>query len=372
MIFHLCQLLDPESETILRLGHRFVSSRAGFSFATSFLFVVFLLPRTFHFFSTQGWINRQRSYLIDASSKEGIPVMGGMHIFLGGSLAVLLWCNLLELQIQVILLCSVVFFGLGLCDDMLKIRTGHHDKGLSRKCKYLVQGGYGLALALLMTSEFSPHGEALRNQLNIPVLKETLNIGLLQVVFIVLVVIFISNAVNFADGMDGLASGPSFMTFMGLGIYAYILGNVIWSEHFLFFQVENGQLVHLQSSELVVVCTAMLGALLGFLWYNTYPASIFMGDCGSMYLGGLMATLFVFLKQELLFPLFGFLFMLEIAYVIIQDWIGISLLGRRIFFRAPYHDNLKYRGYSEPKIVVRMWILSGVFLGLGLMLLKVR
>jgi len=172
--------------------------------------------------------------------------------------------------------------------------------------------------------------------------------------------------------MDGLATGTSLMTFLGLGIFAYILGNAIWSRYFLFFHFPPDGNYLLLSSELVVVCFAMIGAMIGFLWYNTYPASIFMGDCGSMYLGGVMATVFVLLKQELLFPIFGLFFMLEIGSVIIQDWIGVGFLGRRILFRAPLHDSLKFQGYSEPKVVIRMWIISAITLALALMSIKLR
>jgi len=172
--------------------------------------------------------------------------------------------------------------------------------------------------------------------------------------------------------MDGLAAGPSLFTFLGIGILAYLLGHRVWSEHFLFFVTPLGSIQHVATSELVVVCAAMMGALMGFLWYNTYPATIFMGDCGSMYLGGMMASLCVMTKQELLFLVIGFFFVLEVCSVFVQDYIGIKLLGRRVFFRAPFHETLKYWGYSEPKIVVRMWILSVAFLAIGLITIKMR
>lgn len=372
MIYSLFQYLDPNAETFLRLGFRFISSRAGLAFLFSLTFVLIFLPRSLTFFSQRGWVNRQRNYMMDASSKEGIPVMGGMHIFSASMASILLFCNPMNHYTQVALLASVVFFSLGLIDDLLKIKAKHHDQGVSRSVKYLVQGGFGCLLALWVLSDFSPHPEAIRGTLSIPFYKSLLPISFFYIPFVVFMVVLISNSVNFADGMDGLATGPSFMTFLGLGIFAYILGNVIWSQHFLFFHIRDIGIISIQSSELVIVCSAVLGALIGFLWYNTYPATIFMGDCGSMFLGGLMATIFVLLKQEFLFPIFGLLFILEIVSVFIQDWIGIKLLGRRILYRAPYHEYLKYLGYSEPKIVVRMWILSAAAMAIGLMSIKMR
>jgi phospho-N-acetylmuramoyl-pentapeptide-transferase len=372
VIYHITQFLDPNAETLLRLGYKFISFRAGMAFLLSMLTVIIFLPRSFNFFSKRGWVNRQRSYMIDSSSKEGVPVMGGMHIFMGAMISILLIADLQSRYVQCVLLAAISFFGLGLMDDFLKIKGGHADAGVSRAIKYFVQIGIGLGLGYLIISSHSPHPEALRGTLSLPFIKTPIHIGWWQILFSILVVIFISNAVNFADGMDGLATGPSLMTFFGLAIYAYILGHAIWSAHFLFFSLDNGEIQRIACSELVIPCCAIMGALMGFLWYNTYPATIFMGDCGSMFLGGVMAVIFVLLKQEFLFLIFGLFFVIEILSVFIQDYLGIKLLGRRIFYRAPYHENLKYLGYSEPKIVVRMWILSSAALALGLLSIKMR
>jgi phospho-N-acetylmuramoyl-pentapeptide-transferase len=287
-------------------------------------------------------------------------------------LAMLLICDLKSTYTLSILFGGSIFFTLGFLDDHLKIKGGHADAGISRGVKYLIQIFLGLALGLLIMSHYSPHPEALHGTYSLPLFKSLVQVGWWQIPITIIVVIFISNAVNFADGMDGLATGPSLMTFLGLALYAYILGHSIWSAHFLFFNIEGHGSQFIASSELVVICAAVLGALMGFLWYNTYPATIFMGDCGSMYLGGVMAYIFVLLKQEWLFLIFGFFFVIEITSVFIQDYIGIKLLGRRIFYRAPYHENLKYLGYSEPKIVVRMWILSAAALTIGLLSVKIR
>jgi phospho-N-acetylmuramoyl-pentapeptide-transferase len=372
VIYHLSQWLDPEAETLLRLGYKFISFRAGLCFLFSWLFLLIVLPRSFGFLSRKGWVNRQRTYMIDSGSKEGTPVMGGAHIFVAATFSILLFSDLTSGYVAMILLGGTLFFILGLLDDIMKIRGGHADAGISRGMKYAVQIGFGLFLAAFLMSPWSPHPEALRGTLAVPFSQIVWHTDGWTLPITVIIVVFISNAVNFADGMDGLATGPSLITFFGCGIFAYILGHSIWSSHFLFFQVKGDGMQFLASSELVMVCAAIMGALMGFLWYNTYPATIFMGDCGSMYLGGTMAVTFVMLKQELLFLSFGFFFVVEIFSVFIQDYIGIKLLGRRIFYRAPYHENLKFLGYSEPKIVIRMWILSAAVMSLGLLSIKIR
>jgi len=372
LIVHLTRWLDPQAESFLRLGYKYISFRSGLAFLLAMALVLWFLPKTIGVFSRKGWINRQRAYMIDSSSKEGVPVMGGIPIFLASMLAIFLLCDLGVFYIQFTIISGLLFFGLGLWDDLLKIREGHHDAGISRGTKYLVQIAVGAALGYCLIAPWGPHPEGLRGTLSIPILKTVIEIGWWQIPFTILAVTFIANAVNFADGMDGLAAGPSLFTFLGIGIFAYLLGHRVWSEHFLFFVTESGKIEGVFSSELVVVCAAMMGALMGFLWYNTYPATIFMGDCGSMYLGGMMAGLCVMTKQEFLFLAIGFFFVLEVFSVFVQDYIGIKLLGRRIFYRAPFHENLKYRGYSEPKIVVRMWILSVAFLAIGLITIKMR
>jgi phospho-N-acetylmuramoyl-pentapeptide-transferase len=372
LIYALSQWLDPEAETYLRLGFKYVSFRAGLSFIFAWIFTLLFLPRSFSFLSRKGWVNRQRTYMIDSSSKEGTPLMGGAHLFIASTFSILLFTDLSSGYVSILLLGGTIFFILGLLDDIMKIRGGHADAGVSRGIKYAVQIGFGLILGFYLIGPWSPHPEALRGTLALPFSKIVWHIEWFTLPITVIIVVFIANAVNFADGMDGLASGPCIFTFLGLGIFAYILGHAVWSAHFLFFQVEDQGLSFLSSSELVVVCAAIMGALMGFLWYNTYPATIFMGDCGSMYLGGTMAIIFVLIKQEMLFLSFGFFFVIEIFSVFIQDYIGIKLLGRRIFYRAPYHENLKFLGYSEPKIVIRMWILSAVTMSVGLLSLKIR
>ena len=183
--------------------------------------------------------------------------------------------------------------------------------------------------------------------------------------FIFLFVIFVSNAVNITDGLDGLAITPSIFVVAVLGIFAYVEGNRIYSSY-LYYPFLRG------AGELTIFGAAFVGAGLGFLWYNAYPAQIFMGDTGSLAIGGTMAVMSVLLKQEMLFPLLGALFITEAISSQIQDKIGVKWIGRRIFFRAPLHHNLQHKGIAETKVVIRLWIVAGILALISLATLKLR
>jgi phospho-N-acetylmuramoyl-pentapeptide-transferase len=182
---------------------------------------------------------------------------------------------------------------------------------------------------------------------------------------IIFFIVYSANSVNFADGLDGLATVPSLFAFSVYGIYAYLFGNAILSRY-LWYPVLPG------AGEAAVFCGAVVGALLGFLWFNAYPAELFMGDTGSMALGGALGTLMILLKQEVLFLILGGIFLAELISVVIQDWLGIQILGRRILYRAPIHHTFQHRGIAETKIVVRFWIIAGMLALLSLAALKIR
>jgi len=181
----------------------------------------------------------------------------------------------------------------------------------------------------------------------------------------VLTVTAISNSVNLADGLDGLAIVPSFFIAIVYGIFAYVLGNANYSQYLMFDTLPG-------AGEATIFCAALLGACIGFLWYNSYPAEVFMGDTGSMFLGGVLGTLMILLKQEVLFILVGGIFLAEILSVALQDWIGIQRVGRRFLYRAPIHHAFKYQGLAETKITVRFWIVSGILALIALASLKIR
>ncbi|MCB9638814.1 MAG: phospho-N-acetylmuramoyl-pentapeptide-transferase [Myxococcales bacterium] len=204
------------------------------------------------------------------------------------------------------------------------------------------------------------------SQLYIPFYKFPLmDLSWLYIFVIVFMIVYAANAVNFADGLDGLATGPTLFSYLVFGIYAYFLGNML-TARYLWYPFLPG------AGETAVFCGAVVGALVGFLWFNTYPAEIFMGDTGSITLGGILGTVMVLLKQEFLFFLLGGVFLAELLSVAVQDWLGIQVLGRRIFYRAPIHHTFQHRGLSEPKIVVRFWIVSAMLALLSLAALKIR
>lgn len=204
------------------------------------------------------------------------------------------------------------------------------------------------------------------SQLYIPFVKyPIIDLSWLYLIVIILFIVYAANAVNFADGLDGLATVPTLFSYVVFGIYAYIFGNAILSSY-LWFPMLPG------AGEATVYCGAMVGALVGFLWFNAYPAEVFMGDTGSMALGGTLGTLMILLKQEFLFFILGGIFLAEILSVMIQDWLGIQVLGRRILYRAPIHHTFQHRGMAETKIVVRFWIVAGILALLALAALKVR
>lgn len=204
------------------------------------------------------------------------------------------------------------------------------------------------------------------SQLYIPFYKYPLiDLSWLYVFVIIFFIVFAANAVNFADGLDGLTIVPTMFSFGVYGIYAYIFGNAILSRY-LWFPMLPG------AGEIAVFCGAVAGAGVGFLWFNAYPAEVFMGDTGAIALGGILGTLMILIKQEFLFLIVGGVFLAEIASVAAQDWLGIQVLGRRLLFRAPIHHTFQHRGLAEPKIAIRFWIVSGILALLALSALKIR
>lgn len=371
MIPALARLLDPAGTSWLRLFHAYLSTRTGFAFVTSLLIVLLTMPLLIRLCSALGLVNRQRDFIANTSSKEGTPAMGGVLIFLGSTLSMLLWGSLTNPFLLAVLGGGVWFFLLGAYDDYMKAKYGDADRGISRPGKLVAQGLFAVVLVYWLLSDASPHPELLKETISVPFFKQPFFIGTLWTLFAVLFIVFVSNSVNLADGMDGLATGPCFMTFLGVGVFAYILGDAIWSHDLLYFYIDKNTTVFLPCREVALASASVMGALMGFLWYNTYPAQIFMGDSGSLFLGGVMATCFVLIRQEMLYIIFGFLFLIEGASVMLQD-IGVKVAGRRLLFRAPFHDLLRHIGWSEPKIVVRLWIVSGFLLIVGLLTLKLR
>jgi len=301
--------------------------------------------------------------------KRGTPQMGGL-IFATVTLVVaLLCCDLTSRMIQLLILSLIWFTSIGAADDYLKIKIRKHaDHGLGRSEKLMYQGAFALLLALVcFIPGLSPHDRRLIGHVMLPFVKGSIPLWILYIPFVVFVVLGISNAINLTDGMDGLATGPSIMTTGVYAVYAYVLSHAVISRYLLFDQIRG-------AGEVAVFLAALFGALVGFLWYNSYPATVFMGDTGSLAIGGVLATAAVLIKQELLFLVAGFLFCAEFFSSLIQDKVGVNrgALGLRIFTRAPLHDAFRLRGLAEPKVVVRLWIIAGIAVFVALLALKLR
>ena len=352
---------------IFRLG-RYVSTRSIFAFLTAFLLTLFLGRMIIHWLYRQGYRDTVRDYgVISVEDKRGTPTMGGVMIIGTTLFSVLLWCDLTNRFVQLLLFASVWFSAMGAYDDLQKIKHRNSDMGLSRAAKYALQATFGLLLGLIfLHPATTPVPTYLASQLFIPFVKSpVMDLGWLYLGVIVMMVIYSANAVNFADGLDGLAIVPTTCVIAVYGIFAYLFGNTVYSQYLLFDYMPGSQ-------EVSIFCAALGGAAVGFLWWNAYPAEVFMGDTGSIFLGGVVGTLIVMMKQEVLFFLAGGIFTAEIASVMLQDWIGIQRAGRRFMFRAPIHHTFQYRGWSEPKIAIRFWIISALLALLSLATLKFR
>lgn len=360
----------PLGETPLRLLHM-TMPRMVLAFLTAFAVVFFSGPRIIAVLYRRGMRDRTRIYTAgSAASKSGTPTMGGLIIMLALAGSALLWCNPRSRPIPLLVTTVLYFGGIGALDDVLKAKRGHSDKGLSRNAKLALQIIFGSLFAVLVLSDgSSPFTGAERTQLYVPGIPREvlppLDLGPFYFLVILAAFLLISNAINFADGLDGLAIVPAVMTALVFGVYAYMFSHE-WFARLVDFPHIGWM------NEVTVFSAAFMGAGLGFLWYNSYPAQVFMGDTGSMMLGGSLAALAVLTKTELLFILVGGVFVLEFFSVFIQDYVGIRRLGRRLLFRAPVHHGYQHRGIAETKVVLRFWIVSFLLALLGIATLKLR
>lgn len=294
-------------------------------------------------------------------SKRGTPTMGGVMILFSIVISVLLWARLDNPYVWCVLLVLIGYGVVGFVDDYRKVV--HKDtKGLIARWKYFWQSVLALAVAFNM---YAIGKDTAATQLVVPFLKDVMpQLGLLYILLAYFVIVGTSNAVNLTDGLDGLAIMPTVFVAAGFALVAWATGNVNFA-HYL-------SIPYLPyAGELVIVCTAIVGAGLGFLWFNTYPAQVFMGDVGSLALGGALGTIAVLLRQEFLLLIMGGVFVAETLSVILQ--VGsFKLRGQRIFRMAPIHHHYELKGWPEPRVIVRFWIISLMLVLIGLATLKVR
>jgi phospho-N-acetylmuramoyl-pentapeptide-transferase len=293
--------------------------------------------------------------------KKGTPTMGGLMIMIALIVSTLLWADLSNPYIWIILLVTVGFGLVGFGDDYLKL-TKRNAKGLSSRLKLVATIVVALAATLwYMVITPSP----LDTGLALPFFKETLlNFGLFYAPFAILVIIGSSHAVNLTDGLDGLAIVPIMIAAACFGLIAYLSGNVIFSNYLGIHHVPG-------TGELAVFCGALVGAGLGFLWFNAPPAAVFMGDTGSLSVGGALGAISVMTKHELVLAIIGGVFVLETVSVMIQV-ASFKMTGKRVFRMAPIHHHFEKKGWSEPTVVIRFWIVAVIFALIGLSTLKLR
>jgi phospho-N-acetylmuramoyl-pentapeptide-transferase len=294
-------------------------------------------------------------------SKSGTPTMGGALILVAIFLSTLLWGDLTNRYVWVVLVVTLIFGGVGWVDDYRKV-IEKNSKGLPAKWKYFWQsvGGLGASIFLYVTAE-SP----VETQLFLPFFKEVAwDLGPLYIVLSYFVIVGASNAVNLTDGLDGLAIMPSVMVGSALGVIAYLTGHAQFADYLHIASVPG-------AGELVVFCGALAGAGLGFLWFNTYPAQIFMGDVGALALGAALGVVAVITRHEIVFFIMGGVFVMETVSVILQV-ASFKMTGKRIFRMAPIHHHFELKGWPEPRVIVRFWIITVVLVLFGLATLKLR
>ncbi len=293
--------------------------------------------------------------------KQGTPTMGGFMILLALSISTLLWADLSNRFVWAVLLVTAGFGLIGFADDYLKV-TRANVRGLSGKLKLLLEVVVAVLAAIWIMGD---QPDNMASHLAVPFVKDVLfNLGIFFVPFAALVMVSSSNSVNLTDGLDGLAIGPLIIAASAFMLIAYLTGNVVFAGYLQLHTVPG-------AGELAVYCGALVGAGLGFLWFNAPPAMVFMGDTGSLSLGGGLGAVAVVTKHELVLAIIGGLFVLETVSVIVQV-ASFKLTGRRVFRMAPLHHHYEQKGWAEPTIVIRFWIIAVILALVGLATLKLR
>jgi len=367
MIYKLMSYLEQHYESLswLRL-FGYITFRAILAAVTAFVMSLILGPPFIRFLKSKRTTDLAWDYdLGNSQGKSGTPTMGGILILTTILLSSLTWCDLSNRFIQILLIAVFWFGAIGARDDYLKLRD-KSKAGMSETHKIFLQALFGIFLSIIcIHPEFSPLPADLSTKLFLPFMKNPIaDLGIAYGLLIIIVIVAISNSVNLTDGLDGLAIVPSFFIAAVFGAFAYVIGNTILSDYLLFEYVSG-------SGEMLIFCSSIIGAGIGFLWFNAYPAQIFMGDTGSLALGGILGTIAVLIKQEFLFVIAGGVFVFEAFSVFMTRYIYIPR-GKRLFFRAPIHHSLQYRGLAETKVVVRIWIVAAILALFAATALKIR
>ena len=359
MFLYLLEYLSSLNNDFLVF--EYITLRAILSIITALFISLLLSPYIIKKFS----INNVSEIIRDDGpsshlNKTGTPTMGGLLILSSLIITTLLWADLENKYILYLLFITISFGVIGFIDDYKKLTKSK--KGMSAKSKIISQFFVAGILSVVMFNNIDSLAE---QQFIIPIFKHIIvDLGIFFIPLTVLVIISTSNAVNLTDGLDGLAIMPIVLVSGALGIFAYLSGNMNFSEYLLIPYIEN-------SGEITIFIGAIIGSGLGFLWFNTYPAQVFMGDVGALSLGAAIGLVAVIVRQEVVLIIMGGIFVLEALSVIIQV-LSFKYRGKRVFLMAPFHHHFEKKGWAEPKIVVRFWIISFILILIGLATLKLR
>ena len=360
MLYPLLHLADQFQAFNL---FRYITFRSGGAVVTALLISFLAGPAVIAWLKSKqgtGQPIREDGPQSHLQRKKGTPTMGGFLILLALTCSTLLWADLSNPYVWIVLLVTVGFGLIGFFDDYTKLtRNSHH--GIPARARLLLEFLLAAVACVVLAFVMRP---PLANSLALPFLNTLVQVGWLYIPFGVLVIAGSSNAVNLTDGLDGLAIVPSMIAVGCFGLIAYLVGNAIYARYLLIPHVPG-------SGELTVFCAAMIGAGLGFLWYNAPPASVFMGDTGSLSIGGALGTIGVITKHEIVLAIIGGLFVLEAISVIVQV-ASFKLTGRRVFRMAPLHHHFEQKGWEEPTVVIRFWIVASILAIAGLATLKLR
>jgi phospho-N-acetylmuramoyl-pentapeptide-transferase len=364
MIYHL---LTPLAEwSIVFNVFRYVTFRAIAAFVTALCFTLFLGPHFIRMLKNMQALEQINENVPEHHrTKRGTPTMGGLFMLAGMMISVLLWNNLTNSSVLTMILTALWLGGIGFLDDYLK-NFRKLKGGLVERYKLLGQVSLGLVVALILY-----YGSPDITSISVPFLKSVLlPLGIVFIPFVVFVIVAASNAVNLTDGLDGLAAGTIGIATLALGVMAYLKGNY-GIAHYLRIEFLP------EAGELTVFSAAMMGTTMGFLWYNTHPAEVFMGDTGSLTMGGLLAVLCILLREEFFFGIVGGVFVVEVGSSLIQRYYFKFTrirtgTGKRIFLCAPLHHHFELKGWKEEKIVVRFWVIALMLTAIGLATLKLR
>ncbi|MFW6076513.1 MAG: phospho-N-acetylmuramoyl-pentapeptide-transferase [Hyphomicrobiales bacterium] len=363
MLYHLLVSLSDQF-SVLNV-FRYLTFRTGGAIMTALLFVFLFGPGLISMLRLKQ--GRGQPIRLDGPQrhvleKQGTPTMGGLVILSAIVVATLLWADLTNLYVWAVLFVTLGFGAIGFYDDLLKVTKNTSGNGFSGRVRLLLEAGIAGVAAYIIMRIGDP---GISSALALPFIKDyVIQLGLAFIPFAALVIVGAGNAVNITDGLDGLAIVPVMIAAASFGMIVYLVGNTVFADYLQIHYVRG-------TGELAIICGAILGAGLGFLWFNAPPAMIFMGDTGSLSLGGALGAIAVAAKHEIVLAIVGGLFVLETVSVMVQV-ISYKLTGKRVFAMAPLHHHFEQKGWKEATIVIRFWIVAVVLALIGLSTLKLR